>query len=266
MKKSDALAATRERLEAAGCVAAGEEAEELHAAATDLAVLEQWVTRRERGEPLAWITGHVAFCGRTLHVEPGVFVPRAQSEPLARRAARVVPPSGRVVDLCTGIGPIAASVAAIVPSAMVVATELDERALRCARRNGVRVLQSDLDGGLTPRAFDVVTAVAPYVPTEAMRLLPGDVRDHEPVAALDGGADGLDVLRRVVRAAARLLVPGGWLFVEVGGDQDVALAAVLGGEGFEAPELCCDEDGDLRGMSAQLGPLTEPSLPDDVRA
>lgn len=242
----------RERLALAGCVAADEEAAELLATAPGPAVLERWVARRERGEPLAWITGRVTFCGRPVHVCSGVFVPRPQSEKLARRAARAVPVGGRVADLCTGAGAIAAAISASVPTAAVVATDVSERALRCARQNDVDVCCADLDAGLASRTFDVVTAVAPYVPSDAIRLLPADVRHHEPLRALDGGVDGLDVVRRVVSAAARLLVPGGSLFVEIGADQGDALGRALDGDGFAARERWWDDDGDLRGMTARL--------------
>lgn len=240
------------RLQAAGCVAAGEEADELLAAAPDEATLAGWLGRRERGEPLAWITGTVRFCGRTVRVDPGVYVPRAQTEDLARRAAAVLPPGGRAVDLCTGCGAVAAHLRAAVPSAAVVGVDLDLRAAACARRNGVPAIAADLAAGLRPGlGVDVVTAVAPYVPTGGLRLLPADVQRYEPRRALDGGPDGLDLVRRVVGAAAGLLRPGGWLLLEVGGDQDAALAPALHAAGFGEAAPWRDEDGDLRGVAAR---------------
>src|SRR5437588_12916240 len=110
---------------------------------------------------------------------------------------------------------------AVVPDAAVVGTELDERAARCARRNGVPTVVGDLGSPLRgDGTFDVVTAVAPYVPTVDITLLPRDVQRYEPRRALDGGADGLTLVRRVVADAARLLRPGGWLVLELGGTQD----------------------------------------------
>jgi release factor glutamine methyltransferase len=110
----------------------------------------------------------------------------------------------------------------------------------------------DLDEPLGPdHSFDVVTAVPPYVPTSQLRLLPADVQRYEPRAALDGGADGLDVARRIVSAASRLLAPGGWLLIELGGDQDDGLASDLAASGFDRIESWWDEDGDLRGLAAQ---------------
>ena len=131
------LAAVIDRLAAAGCVAAEEEAGELVGAGADRATLERWIGRRERGEPLAWIVGSASFCGRTVLVDRGVYVPRRQSEELARRAAGLLPAGGRAADLCTGAGAIAAHLAGEVPSATVVGTDIDPRAVACARRNGV---------------------------------------------------------------------------------------------------------------------------------
>jgi release factor glutamine methyltransferase len=246
------LSTVSARLAAAGCLAADDEAAELLAAAPDEPVLQTWISRRERGEPLAWITGSVEFCGHIVHVDSGVYVPRPQSEELARRAAALVSPGGRALDLCTGSGAIAVHLMAAEPSATVVGVDTDEVAARCARRNGVRALLADLDGAVRAGVFDVVTAVAPYVPTSAMRLLPADVQRYEPRAALDGGDDGLHVVRRVVAAAARVLRPGGWLLVEVGGDQDRGLRAALTDHGFADASSWCDEDGDLRGVAARL--------------
>ncbi len=241
-----------DRLVAAGCVAAEEEADELLGAAPDLATLEAWLCRREQGEPLAWITGTLRFCDRTLQVDRGVYVPRIQSEELARRAGEVLPRGGRAVDLCTGAGAVAAHVSTRVPTAMVLGIDIDVRAATCARRNGVRAVVGDLDRPLrTERHFDLVTAVAPYVPTGDLRLLPVDVQRFEPRAALDGGVDGLDLVRRIIAAAGRILRPGGWLLIELGGAQDTVLAPVLAAAGLAPAESWNDEDGDLRGLASR---------------
>lgn len=224
----------------------------LVAAARDPATLEQWVTRREQGEPLAWITGTTQFCGLTLRVDPGVYVPRQQTEELARRAAALLPVDGAAADLCTGAGAIAAYLRAVRPDATVVGVDFDGRAAACARHNGVAVVVGDAGAALRTGVFDVVTAVAPYVPTGDIRFLPADVQRHEPRGALDGGVDGLDVVRRVVGAAARLLRPGGWLLVEVGGNQDEALQPALDAHGFGPAQPWFDEEGDLRGVATWL--------------
>ena len=141
----DRTALTRVLAEA-GCIAASDEAGELiRAAAGDRDVLRDLTARRTRGEPLAWLTGSVTFCGVELFVEPGVFVPRWHTEPLARRAATLLPPAGVALDLCTGTGAIAAVLAAAVPTAVVLATDLDGAAVRCARRNGVQAFEGFLD-------------------------------------------------------------------------------------------------------------------------
>ena len=248
------VGAVTDRLAAAGCVAADEEATELVAAAGSDGILEAFVSRREQGEPLAWITGTCRFCGHTVRVDPGVYVPRAQSEDLARRAATLL--SGRhnprAADLCTGSGAVAVHLLAAVPAATVVGVDADPRAAACARRNGVPVVVGDLGRPLVPRAFDVVTAVAPYVPTADLAFLPSDVQTYEPRRALDGGDDGLDVLHDVVESAARLLRPGGWLLAEIGGDQDRRLARTLDDCGFDPAGTWLDEDDDLRGLAARL--------------
>lgn len=241
-----------DRLTAAGCVTAAEETDELIAAAPDDELLERWIRRREQGEPLPWIIGTTRFCGRTLRIERGVYVPRSQSEELARRAVALLPENGgAAVDLCTGSGAIAAHLVAERPAATIVGIDIDERATRCARRNGVPALIGDLGAPLRAEVFDVVTAVAPYVPTGQLRLLPADVQRHEPRLALDGGGDGLDLIRRIVGAAAHLLRPGGWLLIELGGEQDRALRPTLAASGFDPVISWFDQDGDLRGLAAR---------------
>ena len=129
-----------DRLIAAGCIAADQEAEQLITAAPDDNTLDVWIRRRERGEPLAWITGTVEFCGHTLGVDRGVYVPRHQSEELARRTSRLLSVNGgRAVDLCTGAGAVAVHLMAEAPAAMVIGVDIDERA-RGGRRNGVELV------------------------------------------------------------------------------------------------------------------------------
>ncbi len=241
----------------AGCIAACEEADELlQAGGGDPDVLDDLVSRRTKGEPIAWLTGAVTFCGVRLFVAPGVYVPRWQTEPLARRAATFLPPAGVAADLCTGAGAIAAVLAAAVPTAQVLATDLDDNAVQCARRNGVKVFDGFLDDPL-PREFehrvDVLTGVVPYVPTDSLRLLPRDVQAFEPRLALDGGVDGTDLLVEVVRRSARWLSPGGWLLLELGGDQAEPIGRLLHEFGFMGLDVVADEDGDPRAICAHLG-------------
>jgi release factor glutamine methyltransferase len=237
------------RLAAAGCVAPDDEARELLYDAPDTRELDARVRRREAGEPLAWITGRILFAGLTLQVAPGVYVPRRQTEQLVRRAAAVLPARGTAVDLCTGSGAIAACLQHAIPHALVIGVDVDPAAARCAAANDVAVVVGDLAAPVRAAGtVDVVTAVAPYVPTAARRVLPADVQRHEPVRALDGGDDGLAVVRRVVEHAAALLRPGGHLLLELGGEHDVALAPHLARHGFGPTASWRDDDGDLRGL------------------
>jgi release factor glutamine methyltransferase len=242
-------------LAAAGSIAPNEEAEELvRASAGDTAALADLVRRRAMGEPVAWLTGVVIFCDVRVGVRPGVYVPRWQTEPLARRAASLLPPGGVAVDLCTGSGAIALVLAVARPSARVVATELDDTAVACARANGVEAFDGYLDEPL-PRSLegrvDVLTAVVPYVPTDELRLLPRDVRAFEPQLALDGGIDGTELLAEVVRRSPRWLRRGGWLLLELGGDQAERLGGSLNDAGFGTPEVLVDEEGDPRAICAR---------------
>jgi release factor glutamine methyltransferase len=243
------------RLEAGGFVAAGEEAEELIAAAGgDAARLEALVARRLTGEPLAWITGSVEFCGVAIRVDPGVYVPRWQTEELARRAVARLPPSGLAIDLCTGAGAIAKVLMTERPGARVLASDLDERAVACAISNGVEAYHGDLfdplPAGLEDRA-DVVVAVVPYVPTPDLGLLQRDTFSFETALSYDGGPDGLAIVRRVLAGARRFLRPGGTVLLELGGEQPAALPEELVRLGYEGVAVLVDEDGDDRGIEAQ---------------
>jgi release factor glutamine methyltransferase len=241
-----------ETLAGAGCVVPGEEALELVGRAPDRDTLRAWTDRRCQGEPLEWIVGFGRFCGREIVVAGGVYVPRVQTEELATRAAWLLPPGGRAADLCGGTGAVADHLRASVARAEVVTTDVDARAAECARRNRVPAVVCDLGAALRPGAFDLVTAVPPYVPTPDLQFLPSDVQRWEPRSALDGGPDGLTVLRRVVTGAARLLKPGGWLVVEVGGEQDGGLGPDLAAAGFGPARSWHDGEGDLRGLAARL--------------
>jgi len=197
------------RLRAAGCVDAEQEAAAYVGAAPDPATLDGWLTRREDGEPVAWILGTVTFADEVLRIDPGVYVPRRQSEDLARRAAAQLPHGGRALDLCTGAGAIAAHLQRARPTARVVGVDRDEAAARCARRNGVATVVGDLAapvGG--DGTWDLVTAVAPYVPSGELRLLPADVQRHEPRTALDGatgeGGDEVGVAQEVAHGRVGL--------------------------------------------------------------
>jgi release factor glutamine methyltransferase len=257
------LAELTEVLERAGFVAAGEEAAELLQAAglagggndSRGARLEEMVARRLTGEPLAWITGNVRFCGLDLRVHRGVYVPRWQSEQIARRAAARLPDHGVAVDLCTGCGAVAAVLRAAHPRARVVGTDVDGRAVACARENGVEAYEGDLLDPLPadlrrPGVVDLVVGVVPYVPTPDLDLLPRDTLTFESTTSYDGGPSGTAVLRRAVAAAPTVLRPGSALVLELGGDEADALADDLEANAFRDIAVLRDEDGDMRGIEA----------------
>jgi release factor glutamine methyltransferase len=240
----------------AGFVAADEEAEELLArAGGDLELLDSLVQRRLTGEPLAWITGKVVFCGLEIRVDPGVYVPRWQSELLARRAVERLPEDGVAIDVCTGAGAIARTLTANRPGARVVASDVDERSVACARANGVEAFVGDLFAPL-PSALegrvDVVVGVVPYVPTPDLRLLQRDTLTFESTLSYDGGSDGTEILRRVIADSPRFLRKGGALLLELGAGQPDALADDLAQLGYANVTVLHDEDGDVRGLEATL--------------
>ena len=216
------------RLRAAGCVFAEDEARLLISAARTPAELDAMVDQRAAGQPLEQVLGWAEFCGLRITVAPGVFVPRRRTEFLVRQAVALARPGDVIVDLCCGAGAIGAALAAAVERAEVHAADVDPAAVRCARQNlpGGRVYQGDLyaplPAGLRGRVA-ILAANVPYVPSEEIRFLPPEARTHEPRAALDGGADGLDVLRRVAAGAAGWLAPGGYLLSETG-ERQAALA------------------------------------------
>lgn len=236
------------RLRAAGCVFAEDEARLLAEAAADAAELAALVDRRIAGEPLEHLLGWAEFRGLRIAVAPGVFVPRRRTELLVAEAVALVGPGAVVVDLCCGSGAVGAALAAEVPGIDVHAADVDPAAVACARRNlpGHHVYLGDLDSPL-PTALrgrvDVLVANAPYVPTSAIATMPPEARDHEPAVALDGGADGLDIARRVVAAAPRWLAPTGHLLVETGERQAPVLAAAFAAHGLTA-RVARDEDRD----------------------
>ena len=254
MGGDDDLDMTAAQLCEAGCVAAREEAAALvEAAGGDVARLRKLVARRRSGEPLAWLTGAVRFCGETVLVCPGVFVPRRQSERLALEAVARLPEHGLAVDLCTGTWKplLVAQPDLTAPLARVVASEIDPLAAACARTNGVEVFEGDMAAslplGLLEQA-DVVTAVVPYVPTGELRFLARDVLAYEPRRALDGGEAGTIFLARAALEAAPLLRPGGSLLLELGGEEADLLEPLLAANGYREVKLVTDEEGDLRAL------------------
>ena len=245
------------RLRAAGSVFAEEEAALLAAAAPAGPERVALVARRVAGEPLEQVLGWVSFAGLRVPVGPGVFVPRRRTELLAQEAVARTPPAGVVVELCCGVGAVALAVLAARPGAEVHAVDLDPAAVAWARANlGERgrvhagdlyaALPADLGGRV-----HVVVANAPYVPTADIALMPPEARDHEAPMALDGGGDGLAVLRRVLAGAAAWLAPGGSVLVECSPRQTGPLAAFAGDRGLRA-EVVGDEDREATVLVARV--------------
>jgi release factor glutamine methyltransferase len=225
------------RLRAAGCVFAEDEARLLVDAARTPAELALLVERRVAGLPLEHVLGWAEFCGVRVRVDAGVFVPRRRTELLVREASVVARPGAVVVDMCCGSGAVGAVIAAGAAAVELHAVDIDPVAVRCARRNvpapGV-VYEGDLFEPLPDRLrghVDMVVANAPYVPTDAIPLMPLEARAHEPAVALDGGLDGLAVQRRLIAEAPEWLAAGGQLLVETGEQQasDTAEAFALAG-------------------------------------
>lgn len=236
------------RLRTAGCVFAEDEAALLiEAAAGERSVLERLLAARVSGQPLEQLLGWVAFGGRRIAVGPGVFVPRVRTEHLAELAAARLTGADVVVELCCGVAAVSAVLQATGRVGELYAADLDPVAVGHARRNlaepGV-ALVGDLYEPLPARLrgrVDVLLANAPYVPTQALALMPREARDHEPVMALDGGRDGVDVQRRIIADAAVWLRPGGSLLIETGREQSAITAGEMRAVGLVAEVLVDDE-------------------------
>jgi release factor glutamine methyltransferase len=236
------------RLRDAGCVFADDEAEVLVAAARSAYELESMVAQRSTGVPLEHIVGWAEFYGLRVTVEPGVFVPRRRTELLVREAVARTRPYSIVVDLCCGSGAVGAAIIAAVDHIELHAADVDPAAVGCACTNlaGSHVYEGDLVDPL-PAALrgrvDVLVVNAPYVPTSAIRTLPAEARVHEARIALDGGADGLDVQRRVAAAAPVWLAAGGHVLIETSDHQAAGTAEILRANGF-VPTVAHDDDLD----------------------
>ncbi|MFB7372256.1 putative protein N(5)-glutamine methyltransferase [Streptomyces sp. NPDC056222] len=239
---------TVSRLRAAGCVFAEDEAELLFSTAHSTVELDTMVERRATGLPIEHVVGWAAFSGLRISVDPGVFVPRRRTEFLVEHAVGLAGPGALCVDLCCGSGAAGAVLLSAVEGAEVYASDIEPAAVRCARRNieprGGRVFEGDLFAPL-PQVLrgrvEVLVANVPYVPTDEVGLLPPEAREHEPLVALDGGSDGLDVLRRVAAEAADWLAPGGHLLVETSGRQAADAVEAVSGHGLTPRLVTSDE-------------------------
>lgn len=219
--------------------------------------MDDLVARRIAGEPLEHIVGWAQFGELRVVVAAGVFVPRQRTVFLAECAIEASGVAPVVVELCCGSGAVSAVIAAARPRARIYAVDIDAAAVRCARANlpGAEVFVGDLYAPL-PVALrgrvDVLVANAPYVPREAVALMPPEARDHEPRVALDGGSDGLDVHRRIAAEAAQWLAPGGRLLIEVSEAQVAGAEALMLGAGLE-PDVAHSAELEATVVSGRVG-------------
>ncbi len=222
----DIQAAITKRLRSAGCVFAEDEARLLSSAADTADEVDELVALRVAGEPLEYILGWAEFCGLRILVDRGVFVPRRRTEFLVHQATPLAPSPAVVLDLCCGSGAIGMAIASILDGVELHAVDIDPVSVACTRRNLAPASGQAYVGDLyapLPRELrgriDILVANAPYVPSDAIGSMPPEARDHEPRVALDGGPDGLDILRRIVAEAPEWLTPDGSLLFETSKQQ-----------------------------------------------
>jgi release factor glutamine methyltransferase len=234
-------------------------------AAEELTRYRDMIQRRRKGEPVAYIRGQKEFYGRVFRLDRRVLVPRPDTEilvevALARTRERSL--SARVLDLCTGSGCVAITLAAERPTIKVDAVDVSPDAIAVARENAVRLgtvfpirwLVGDLFAPLEAAArYDLITANPPYIPEAEIATLAPDIRLFEPRAALSGGEDGLEVIRRIVAGAPARLLPSGVLALEVGSEQADAVARLFVEAGLQKVERAKDYGGHERVVSG-VGP------------
>lgn len=219
-------------------------------AEAELASYRGLIKRRLAGEPVSYLVGETEFWGLPFHVEPSVLVPRPDTETVIEVARAARPDRAapcRLLDLCTGSGVIAVSLAREYAAAQVVATELSPAAAALARRNAARnavadrvdVREGDLFAPVRGERFDLIAANPPYIASAVISTLSLEVR-REPVIALDGGPDGLAFYDRICAEAREHLAPGGAIVLEHGFDQADAVAARLTAAGFTGVTLVHD--------------------------
>jgi len=217
--------------------------------------------RLARHEPLQYVLGETEFMGRRFRSDPRALIPRPETEELVRHALELLPagrtPAPGIVEAGTGSGCIAVTLRLERPGAAVTATDCSPEALALARENAVALHADRIDwrlcdllDGIPPRSMDLVISNPPYIATDELDGLDRNVRDHEPRLALDGGADGLDVIRRLASQAAHVLRPGGQLLLEIGEDQGTAVPGILTQHGYTAVRVLRDMNGHHRVVTA----------------
>jgi release factor glutamine methyltransferase len=250
-----ALAVHAWQVETAWLIAHDTDVPDAAQAGSFLALLEQ----RLAGQPIAYLTGKREFYGRDFRVTPDVLIPRPETELLVDQALLHLPPGQplRVLDLGTGSGCVAATIALERPHAVVTAVDRSPAALALAERNAraldahVRFLQSDWFDALAGERFDLIVANPPYIAAADPHLSRGDVR-FEPLVALASGSDGFDDLRRIVRDAPAHLAPAGWLWLEHGFEQAELTQRLLLDAGLRQVQTRLDAAGLPRISGGQM--------------
>ena len=251
----------------------------------DSAKVRRLLQRRVKGEPVQYIIGHIEFLGQTIRVGKGVLIPRPETELLVeaaietakgyRQERRGAKGKGQrakgseiplvfsheplaILDLCTGSGCIALALAREFPDAVVHGTDLSKEALAYARINAkandiknVKFLQGSLFEAVKGKKFDIITANPPYIRRDEIETLQREIRDWEPVAALDGGMDGMDFYRAIFSSAGCFLNPGGFIFLELGYDQAESAQKIAHAEGFREVTIINDYAGIGRILKAR---------------
>lgn len=211
---------------------------------------QEAVSKREQRIPLQQIIGKAWFMGYEFYVNPNVLIPRFDTEILVEETGKLLKPGMKILDVCTGSGCILLSLLAGHKELALTGTGIDisPKALEVAEINRKRLgleaelKESDLFSKVEGR-YDVIVSNPPYIATKELEDLMPEVRDHEPVLALDGKEDGLYFYRKIVAQAEEYLNPSGWLCFEIGCDQGEALAALLKDAGYEKIKICKDLAG-----------------------
>lgn len=235
----------------------------------DAAKVRRLLQRRLHGEPVQYIVGHIDFCGLNIRVGKGVLIPRPETELFVEEAIKTASSQQSAVssktvkslsllDLCTGTGCIALALARQFPAAEVLGTDLSKEALAYAKKNAtandiknITFLQGSLFGPVKDRRFDIITANPPYIRRDEIETLQREIRDWEPVAALDGGMDGLDFYRAILSSADDYLNPNGFIFLELGYDQAEDVKKIARAKGFREIAVINDYAGIGRILKAK---------------
>lgn len=237
---------------------------ELYASEETARAMEGYTARALRGEPLAYILGKWSFYGLELTVTPDVLIPRDDTmavTELALETLRTMEPPQRVLDLCTGSGCIGLAIAHQLESARVTLADVSPAALRVAKKNIADLRLSGrvnaFEADVTEPApkfwgqFDLIVSNPPYVTAQEMTELEPSVREYEPHLALDGGEDGLELYRAIVRNFTPSLRPGGWLCLEFGFRQHMQVGMLLSDAGYRELHFVRDTGGIIRAVRAQ---------------